>query len=77
MLEANMKTSIKIMVALLDNKTITAIGGMVYDSQMEYLCGTTELHELVTELRKNTDYRIARIDSGGKPTWKLICLRQA
>lgn len=49
---------------------IRAIGGIVYDSQMNVLMNTTNLHAAIQELGQN-GISVRRTDSGGSPTWEI------
>lgn len=49
---------------------IRAIGGDVYDSDMEYFCSASDLHSLIRQARTN-GIAIERVDAGGRPTWRL------
>lgn len=51
--------------AALQRGDIHAIGGSVYDSDMNYLCITSDLAELRWTLP------FERVDTGGSPTWRL------
>jgi hypothetical protein len=55
----------KVLNALKNGQCIRAIGGAVYDSNMNYLCVTSDLYDIARK------YGIVRADSGGNPTWKL------
>jgi len=50
--------------------TITAIGGSVYDKQMNYVCSTSDLPVMRDKLREH-NIVLHRIDAGGNPTWSV------
>jgi hypothetical protein len=50
---------------------IRAIGGIVYDANMDLLMSTTDLCEAIKEVYKETAVNIVRTDSGGSPTWNI------
>ncbi len=51
--------------------SIRAIGGIVYDRNMDCLMSTTDLCDAIKEIYKECGIKINRIDSGGSPTWDI------
>lgn len=57
--------------AALAHGPIRAIGGIVYDGNMDCLMSTTDLYDAIREIYKEYGIRISRTDSGGSPTWEI------
>lgn len=59
------------LLSALERGPVRAIGGTVYDAQMQMLMSTTDLHAVIRELGRK-GISIQRTDAGGSPTWDVM-----